>query len=129
MSAPSAQGSSVSFNGVPLGLLRSWRRRPGSAVIREKTGVNSPVIGTGADARIVIRQECVAIKPGQVNVSFYGTAPWDDTDIGTKATLSLVCATGTYSREAILEDFDDLGEVGNRIVGTAVFTLTGDDWS
>jgi hypothetical protein len=64
-----------------------------------------------------------------VNVSFYGTPPWADTDIGTTGMLAVVRVTGTYSREAMLEDFDEFTEVGGRIVGTAVFTLTGEDWS
>jgi hypothetical protein len=122
----SSQGSTVSFGGVLLGGLRSFRVIPGSAVYESYVHVGSTVVGTGVGSRVVRENDCVAIEPGGVDVSFWGRAPWVDDDVGKIAVLTVTYSNGfSRSWEASLETFDDGGQTGERVVGTARFKRTG----
>jgi hypothetical protein len=122
----SSQGSTVSFDGVSLGGLRSFRVTPGSAVYESYVNVASTVVGTGVGARVVRCNDCVAIEPGSVEVSFFGRAPWGDADIGKIGVLTVTYSDGVpKSWEVSLETFDDGGQTGERVIGSARFKRTG----
>jgi hypothetical protein len=129
MATPTSQGSTVSFRGVEVGRLRSWKLQPGSATFEESTNVLSPVIGSGQDARVVKQYTCTAIDPGGVDLTVWGVPPFSDTDIGSRGTLSVVFDGGSLSREAYLETFDGSGNVGEFISGSARFKFSGIGWS
>jgi hypothetical protein len=122
----SAQGTTVSFDGSLLGKLRSFRCTPGTAIYEPYITVASTVVGSGVNARVVRQYDCVGIDPGGFDISFFGRAPWSMNNIGMKGMLVVTYASGaSRSWEASLETFDDGGEVGNRVIGSARFKLTG----
>ncbi len=126
MPTPSSQGSTVSFNGQPLGTVTQFRASPGSASYFEKTHVSSTVVGTGAQARVVKSYDCTAIDPGTIDVTLWGCPPYTRDLIGQRANVLLNFTGGSLSFNAYLDTFDVTGQVGQFLVGTAVFRLTGD---
>ena len=123
MSTPSSQGASVTFNGLPIGLLTRFRCAPGTAVYAETTNVTSSVVGTGANTRVVKSYDCVAIEPGTVEVGVYGCPNYAAPDIGTKATVTVTGDGINFSAQAYLDSFDVTGQVGEFLNGQAVFRL------
>jgi hypothetical protein len=114
------------FDGVSLGGLRSFRVIPGTAVYESYVHVGSPVVGTGVGSRVVIGNDCVAIDPGSIDVSFWGRAPWVDSDVGRIGVLTVTYSNGfPRSWEVSLETFDDGGQTGERVIGSARFKRTG----
>lgn len=129
MPTPSSQGSSVSFAGVNIGRLTSFKFSPGNAVIEEATSVVSPVIGTGGNARIVKQYDCVAIDPGSVDIGLFGSPPFLPKQTGLQGTVSVTFNGSTFSINAYLDSFDVTGNVGEFLVGTARFRISGLGWS
>lgn len=126
MPTPTSQGSTLSFNGTPLGRITRWVDSPGTAVYVEKTSIVSPVVGTGANARILKSYDCVAIDPGTVEVTLFGCPPFVYDDTGTRGTVSLSYDGGARNLPAYLDKFEVTGQVGQFLVGQASFRLTGD---
>ena len=125
MPTPTSQGSSVSFGGVPLGRVTSFRASGGSAVYQEVTNVQSPVLGSGDNARVVKQYSCTAVEPGIVEIGCYGAPGFILDDRGTQGTVLAEWPTGSLSADAYLDDFDVAGQVGEFLVGTARFRLSG----
>jgi hypothetical protein len=55
-----------------------------------------------------------------------GAPPHIKGDIGKKGTLSIGFDGGSLSAEALLDEFEVTGSVGELIKGSATFILTGD---
>lgn len=125
MSTPSSQGSAVSWNGSPIGRLTSFRVSPGSAVYEEVTNVNSPVVGFGGNARIAKQYDCTAIEPGEVEIGMFGVPPFVLAERGQRGTVGVAFAGGSLFAEAFLDNFEVAGQVGEFLVGTARFRLSG----
>lgn len=125
MPTPSSQGSSVTFNGVPLGRVTNWRASPGSASYVEKTHVGSQILGSGANSRIVREYDCVSVEPGSVDVTLFGCPPYAAADTGLKATLIVSFDGGSLTAEAFLDTFEVTAQVGQFLVGRANFRFTG----
>jgi len=121
-----SQGSTVSFDGAALGSLVGWRVLPGQAATTDVTSTDATIYGTGPDTRLVKQLECTAIDPGTVSVRLLGCPPYQVSDIGTKATLSVEFDGGSIQWEAILLSFEVEGSVGDLIRGTAEFQFTGE---
>lgn len=122
---PSSQGSTVSFNGEPIGSLVRWRTIPGSAKFTDVTSQASQIVGSGDSARVIAEVDCTAIEPGGADVTMRGVPPWVLEDIGTRGGLSVTSAGGNVSLEAFLESFEASGSVGQFLEGTARFRFTG----
>lgn len=125
MPTPTSQGSTVSFNGTPLGRLTNWKATSGTAQFEEYTHVGSTVLGSGANARVVKQYVCTAVDPGNVNVQLFGCPPYTEQMIGDNGTLLVIFADGSLSVNAYLESFDVTGSVGEFLVGTARFRFSG----
>ena len=125
MPVPVSQGSTVSFGGVPIGLLTSIRVSPAQAVIEDATNVTSPVWGAGGSARVVRQYQCVAVDPGTVEVGIYGAPQFVLLDIGATGSLAVDVEGGGITAEAVLESFDVTATVGETLVGSARFRFTG----
>lgn len=126
---PTSQGSAVSFGGVALGRLTSWRLQPGTANFEEWTHVGSTVIGSGSQARVVKQFFCSSITPGGVTIRMFGCPPFAPFDIGHNAGLGVAWDGGSLSIDSYLEDFDVTGSVAEFLVGTAQFKFSGTGWS
>lgn len=122
-----SQGSTVSFNGVPVGELLSWDVTPATASVTDATSQDSTILGSGADARVVKQVDCVALDPGTATITFLGSGGFVVNDTGMSATLSVTSEAGSVSLDAILVSFQITGSVGELIKGTANFQFTGND--
>lgn len=120
-----SQGSTVSFDGNPIGSLVGFTAAPAQAVTTEATTVAATIYGTGFDSRVVKKLECTAIDPGTVSVRLLGCPPYSVSDIGTKAPLVVNFDGGGLEWEAILMSFEVEGSVGELLRGTATFQFTG----
>jgi len=125
MPTPSSQGASVTWDGVPLGRVTRFRASPGTAVYAETTHVGSQVVGSGSNTRVVKTQDCVGIDPGSVEVGLFGCPPYPAASIGTRATVNVAFEGGNLVQEAYLDSFDVTGQVGEFLVGQAVFRISG----
>jgi hypothetical protein len=126
MPTPTSQGSTCIFNGSTLGTVTRFRASPAAAVFIEKTNITSTVIGTGTASRILKTYDCVAIDPGTVEVTLWGCPPYAYSDVGLRATANFTWDGGSLVLPAYLETFDVVGQVGQFLVGQAVFRLTGE---
>lgn len=129
MPTPSSHPATVAWKGQSIGRLTRVRVSPGSAVYSEITGINSGLVGTGANTRIVKAYDCVAIEPGSVEVSLYGCPPYADISIGEFGIVSVYMDGVSITREAALDSFEVTGQVGEFLVGQATFKFTGEDYA
>ena len=126
MPTPTSQGSTCIWNATTLGTVTRFRASPGAAVFVEKTNITSTVVGFGAGSRIVKTYDCIAIDPGTIEVTLWGCPPYSVNDIGVRATASFTFSGGSIVLPAYLESFEVVGQVGQFLVGQAVFKLTGE---
>lgn len=122
---PSSQGSTVSFDGVPIGRLTNWRFTPATARCEEIVHVGCRVVGIGDNARVVGQRICLGIDPGGADIAMRNVPPWIGDDVGKLGTLTITCAAGSASWQAYLETFDAAGSVGEWLRGTARFQFSG----
>lgn len=126
MPTPTSQGSTCIFNGTLLGTVTRFRASPAAAVYLEKTNITSTVVGFGEGSRILKTYDCVAVDPGTIEVTLWGTPPYAYTDTGLRATATFNWSDGSISLPAYLDNFEVVGQVGQLLVGQAVFRLTGE---
>lgn len=121
----SPQGSSVTFGGVPIGYLTGFDWESKAGELHEVTNVQSSVVGTGANARVVREYDCTAVEPPTISFSFWGPPSFAATDAGLKAQIVFDSPGSTLVGDAILVSFSHQGRVGEWTTGTATFQLTG----
>lgn len=121
-----AQGSTVSFNGTPLGSILNWVARPASAATTDTTGVDATIWGTGEEVRLVRTVACTSVDPGTASVRLLGCPPYGVEDIGSRGTLTVTFDGGSISWDAILTSFEVEGSVGDLLRGSAEFAFTGE---
>lgn len=126
MPTPTSQGSTCIFNGALLGTVTRFRASPAAAVYLERTNITSTVIGTGAASRVLKTYDCVAVDPGTLEVTLWGGPPYGYSDVGLRATATFTWDGGSISLPAYLDSLEVVGQVGQFLVGQAVFRLTGD---
>jgi hypothetical protein len=125
MPTPSSQGSTVSFDGTPIGRLTGFRVSPGTAQFEDVTNVGSDVIGSGWDARVLREIACTGIEPGTVEVNLFGCPPFVNEDTGLVGTLVVSFPEGGFECMAHLETFEVTGSVGQFLTGSARFRIAG----
>lgn len=119
----SAQGASVSFNGVPLGYLTGFDWES-SAQLTESTNVTSTVVGSGDTARVVKSYDATAVEPVKLSITFRGPPSFSAADTGLKATLVFTAPGVTFTGSALLVSFSHAGRVNQWTDGAAVFQMT-----
>lgn len=122
----SSQGSTVSFDGSPIGQLLGWTAVPGRAVVQDVSSAESLYIGDGDQKRLVREVDCLSVEPGRATYTLLGAPPHIKGDIGKRGTLSINFSGGFLTAEAFLEEFEITGSVGELLKGSATFILTGD---
>lgn len=120
-----SQGSTVSFDGDALGQLTGYTLEAGKATTTDITSITSATLGSGDNSRVRREVDCTGIEPGKLTVRLLGCPPYAVADIGTKGGLSVSFDGGSLSGQAILDGFSVDGAVGELLVGSATFTLTG----
>jgi hypothetical protein len=121
----SSHGASVSFDGTPIGYLTGFDAESRAGQLYETTNVTSPVVGTGANARVVKQYDATSIEPPTISITFWGPPSFAATDAGFKATLVFDAPGDTISGEAILMSFSHSGRPNQWSTGAATFQLTG----
>lgn len=122
---PSAQGTTITFGGVSIGLLRGFDSSHQAGQLVDVTNVGSAIYGTGADTRLVRQYDCTSIEPARLSCSFYGAGGFSDADLGIVDVLEFSSPQESYSASAMLVEFTYSGSAGEFATGTASFQLTG----
>jgi hypothetical protein len=121
----SSQGTSVLFNGIPIGFLTGFDTESKAGETHEVTHVDSPVFGAGANARVLKQYDVTSIEPPTLTFTFWGPPSFEATDAGLKAQIVFDSPGNVISGEAILMAFNHSGRSGQWSTGTATFQLTG----
>lgn len=121
----SAQGSRVYWGGRYIGRITS--AKGGQAVGGEYdcTSLASPVVGSGANTRVVTQMNPVSIAPAVVTLELLGGSQFVRDDLGRVMLLVIMNRSGTLSGQAYLQDFSIDAVVGEKVKSTAVFKFTG----
>lgn len=123
--AYSAQGTSVSFDSVPIGFLTGFEVSAAAGSLTETTSVASYVVGIGANARVLREYDATGIEPPTISIQFWGPPSFSTTDAGLKAQISFDSPGDSLSGEAILVSWSHSGKAGEWSTGSATFRLTG----
>lgn len=120
----SAQGTTVYFDGVLIGWLTGFDEGSQVGQLVETTNVTSPVVGTGANARVVKSYDCTSIEPPTFAFTFFGPPSYGPNDVGKKATLTFNGAGRYWTGTAILREFNHAGRPNQYTTGGASFQAT-----
>lgn len=122
----SSQGSVLKFQGTSIGYVTGFTVVAGVATMVETTSVMSRVNGAYTDSRVVRQYDCTAVEPGSISVRMYGMPASYTGNVGSKGPMTLTTSEGTISfLEVVLETWDASASVGELLVGTASFRVTG----
>lgn len=121
----SSQGSTVSFAGN-IGKLTGFTFSSQKAGLSDVTSMDSAVVGSGVEARVLREYESMSVDSGTASVRLLGCPPFVNADIGSRETLTIETSCGTFSVSAILESFEVEGAVGELLRGAATFTVIGE---
>lgn len=122
----SSQGTTVTFDGVSIGYLTGFDSEGGAGQLAEKTNVSSPVVGSGANARVVKQYDCTSVEPLTLSITFWGPPSFSQSDGGKRATLTFSAPGGSISGTAILQRFSWSGRANQWSNGSATFQITGE---
>lgn len=125
MPTPTSQGSTVTFDGVTIGRLTSFRVTPATAQFEDVTNVGSDILGSGETARVLREIACTGVEPGGVDITLFGCPPFLSTATGHQAYLLVTFDGGGFENYAILESFEVTGNVGQFLTGAARFRFMG----
>lgn len=121
---PSAQGSTVSFGGQPIGKLIAIRVTGNSASATDVTTMESTLSGGSGESFMVREFDVTVVDPGQVSITFWSVGP--SAEVGDRGTLSVsIDGNVVISGDAFLASYDVEASVGELVRGSATFQLTG----
>lgn len=123
--APFSHPSSVTWGGIPIGSLVSFRASGETAETTPVETESCSVFGTGGSTRIRRKLDSTTIDPGTASVRLLGCPPYIADDVGNKQSLTITFEGGSFSGEAILISFEVEGSVGELLRGSAEFAFTG----
>jgi len=121
----SSQGAAVTFNGTLVGYLTGLDVEAKASSPVDTTNVTSTVVGTGGSARVVRSYDCTSIEPPAASITFWGPPSFSKTDVGMKATLSIVTASVSISGTAILTSWNYSAKPNQYTTGAATWQFTG----
>lgn len=120
-----SHGTAVSFNNVDIGYLTGFDVEAKAGDTQETTHVESPVVGTGATARVIREYDVTSVEPPTITVTFWGPPTFSVLDAGLKAQIVFDAPGDQISGEAILMNWTHAGRAGQWSTGSATFQLTG----
>lgn len=121
----SSQGTVVSFGGVNIGFLTGFDVQAKAGQLYDKTNVSSPIVGSGASARVLREYDCTSVDSITIQITFWGPPTYAVTDAGLKATIVFDAPGDEISGQAILTEWNHQGRAGQWTTGSASFQLTG----
>lgn len=122
---PSAQGSRVFWGGRHIGNITAAKAAQSTGGSFDCTSMFSPVIGYGANTRVVRQVNPVDITPAAVTIELLGGSQFRQSDLGLVQVLTVYTPGGTLSGAAYLQDFSADAVVGEKLKSTATFQFTG----
>jgi len=122
---PSAQGATVSFNGVALGGLIGFDEGYTAASPTDTTGASATIVGSGGNTRVIRQVEITMIEPGSISFRCWGNPPFGRADIGLSATLAFTIGGVATSWPAQLASVQRVGSAGELIQGSYQFQFMG----
>jgi len=120
----SSQGSTVFVNGRMVGRLLSIAPAFKAGQAFDCTNVNSPVLGSGGNSRLVRQLNCASAEPGSVTCQLLGL-PGVSIGAGSSVQLSVNVAGAVWSGEAYLDSFQPVAAVGDFVRCSMTFQFTG----
>lgn len=121
-----AQGATVSFGGVVLGSLVNIQATQSVSGKFDCTSLLSPVLGAGANSRVLLQSNPTSVDAGGVAIQFIGPTVFSRADIGRVAPLAFALPSGgALVGLAYLDNLELEAAVGEKLRGTATFTFTG----
>lgn len=121
-----AQGATVTFGGAVLGSLVNVQATQSVSGKFDCTSLLSPVLGAGANSRVLTQVNPTSVDPGALAVQFIGQTAFTKFDIGRVAPLAFgLPSGGALVGLAYLETLEVEAAVGEKLRGTATFVFTG----
>ena len=121
----SAQGSRVFWGGRLIGRITSAKAAQATGGSFDCTSMFSPVIGFGANTRVIRQVNPIDITPAVVTLELLGGSQFSQSDLGLVQVLTVYTRGGTLSGAAYLQDFSADAAVGEKLKSTATFQFTG----
>lgn len=121
----SPHGTTVTFDGTPIGYLTGYDWEAKAGDLHEVTHVASAVVGSGQGARVVKEYDVTSIEPPTLTITFFGPPSFSMSDAGLKAQIEFDGNGSALQGEAILMTFSHEGRAGQWTTGSATFQLTG----
>lgn len=119
-------GATLTFDGRVLGDLLGIQPAFQAANVHEVTGVASPIVGSGQNARILRQYNVTSIDSGVITARFLGSPSLSRNDMGYPATLTVAAGTAiSLSGQAVCIQLDADIQVGELVRWNAVFQFTG----
>ena len=121
----SAQGSRVYWGGTFIGRIVKIGSSQSVGSEFDCTNLASPIVGTGADSRVVQQVEPVSISPAVITMDLLGGSQFNRDDIGRTQLLRIQTPGGSLNGLAYLADFSMEAAAGEKLKSTATFKHTG----
>lgn len=126
MPVPDSQGTTVSFAGAVLGNLTNVKPALSVSGKFDCTSLLSPVIGAGANSRVMNQVNPTSVDPGSVQIEFIGQTAFSRSDLAGVGPLVVSFPSGgALVGLAYLETFEQEAAAGEKLRGSATFQFTG----
>ena len=122
----SSHGTTVSWGGENIGMLRSFTYQAGRAQLVDVTPSTATVVGTGWTSRCIREVGVGSIEPATAQVQIYsGAYAWSHLDRGDIRSLEFTGPWGQAFGLAILSGMSVSGTVGDFVTINLEFQFTG----
>jgi hypothetical protein len=121
----SAQGSRVYWGGRYIGSIVKISISQAVGSEFDCTNLGSPIVGSGADSRVVQQVEPVSISPAVVTMELLGGPQFVRDEIGRTKLLRVQTRGGALNGLAYLASFTFDVSTGEKLKNTATFKHTG----
>lgn len=122
----SSHDTYVSFGANDIGWLTGFDLECPAGDVRETTNVDSAVVGTGDNARVVREYDATSVDPPRLTLTFWGPPGLAALDAGLKGALVFQSPGAVIAGEAIVIKWNFQGRSRQWTTGSVEFQLTGD---
>lgn len=120
----SSHGSYVAVSGRVIGRLLNVKPTIAAGSPVDVTSVDSPMLGSGRNSRIVRQYDCSMVEPGSVTATMLGL-PGVGLEAGKLVPMTVYVAGYTLSGEGYLSGFEPEANVGEFVRCSVTFQFTG----